>query len=83
MISYDLWPSLLLGNYQLTTSTKYRTKLSHEYTIYNHESSWPWIVKYTTVLYLSVYSYTNVLAIVACTVLMYEYEYTVMISDSY
>jgi hypothetical protein len=32
MISYDLWPSLLLGNYQLTTSTKYRTKLSHEYT---------------------------------------------------
>ncbi len=82
MISYDLWPSLLLGNYQLTTITNYRTKLSHEYTIYNHESSRPWIVKYTTVLYPSVYSYTNVLAIVACTVLMYTYEYTVIISDS-
>ncbi len=66
MISYDLWPSLLLvlGNYQLTTSLKYRTtKLSHEYTIYNHETSRPWIVKYTTVLYLSVYAYTNVPAI--------------------
>jgi hypothetical protein len=83
MISYDLWPSLLLGNYQLTTNTNYRTKLSHEYTIYNHESSRPWIVKYTTVLYPSVYSYTNVLAIVACTVLMYAYGYTLMISDSY
>ncbi len=60
MISYDLWPSRLLGNYKLTTSTKYRTKLLHEYTIYNHVSSRPWIVKYTTVPYSSVYSYANV-----------------------
>jgi hypothetical protein len=60
MISYDLWPSQLLGNYQLTTttSTKYRTKLLllREYTIYYHVSSRPWIVKYTTVPYPSVYS---------------------------
>ena len=77
MISYDLWPSRLLGNYQLTTSTKYRTKLLREYTIV---SSRPWIVKYTTVPYPSVYSYANVprYITVACTVLMYEYEYTVM-----
>ena len=60
MISYDLWPSLLLGNYQLTTSTKYRTKLLRGYTIYYHVSSRPWIVKYTTVPYPSVYSYANV-----------------------
>ncbi len=31
----------LLGNYQLTTSTKYRTKLLREYTIYYHVSSRP------------------------------------------
>ena len=60
MISYDLWPSRLLGNYQLTTSTKYRTKLLREYTIYYHVSSRPWIVIYTTVPYLSVNAYTNV-----------------------
>ncbi len=62
MISYDLWPSQLLGNYNLTTIMKYRTKLLHEYTIYNHVPSRLWIVKYTTVPYLSVYSYsyTNV-----------------------
>ena len=82
MISYDydLWPSQLLGNYQLTTSTKYRTKLLREYTIYYHVSSRPWIVKYTTVPYPSVYSYANVprYITVACTVLMYEYKYTVI-----
>jgi hypothetical protein len=60
MISYDLWPSWLLGNYKITTSTKYRTKLLHEYIIYYHVSSRSWIVKYTTVPYSSVYSYANV-----------------------
>ncbi len=80
MISYDLWPSRLLGNYQLTTSTKYRTKLLREYTIYYHVSSRPWIVKCTTVPYPSVYSNANVsrYITVACTVLMYESEYTVI-----
>ncbi len=39
----------------------------------------------TQLLYIPVYIHTllHVLAIVACTVVMYEYEYTVMISDSY
>ena len=78
MISYDLWTSQLLGNYILTASTKYRTKLLHEYTIYNHVSSRPWIVKFTTVPYPSVLMYITV----ACTVLMYKYEYTVMASPS-
>ncbi len=79
MISYGLWPSRLLGNYQLTTSTNYRTKLLREYTIYYHVSSRPWIVKYTTVPYPSVYSYDVPRYItVACTVLMNEYEYTVI-----
>jgi hypothetical protein len=60
MISYDRWRSQILGNYKLTTRTKYRTKLLHEYTIYYHVSSRPWIVKNTTVPYPSVYSYANV-----------------------
>ncbi len=49
MISYDLWPSRLPGNYELTTSTKYRTKLLHEYTIYNSVyQADPWIYIYNT-----------------------------------
>jgi hypothetical protein len=60
MIYNDKWLSQILGNYKLTTSTHYRTKLVHEYTIYNHVSSRPGIVVYTTVLYLSVNTYTNV-----------------------
>ncbi len=80
MISYDQWLSQILGNYNLTTSTKYRTKLVHEYTIYYHISSRSLIVIYTTV---SVWT-TNVrYIIVACTVLMYEYKYTVMSQCEY
>ncbi len=60
MISNDKWPSQIPGNYNLTTSTIYRTKLLHEYTIYHHVPSRPWILIYTTVPYLSVNTYTNV-----------------------
>jgi hypothetical protein len=64
MISYDLGPSQLLGNYELTTSTKYRTKLLHEYTIYKSriKPTPGWMVKYTTIPHLSVNTYTNVSA---------------------
>ncbi len=60
MVSNDKWLSQILGNYKLTTSTHYRTKLLHEYTIYYHVSSRPWIVEYITVPYPSVYSYASV-----------------------
>jgi hypothetical protein len=61
MISYLPWPRQLLGSYyELTTSTLYRTKLLHEYTIYNimYQAD-PRILKYTSISRLSVNTYSS------------------------
>ncbi len=61
----DKWLSQILGNYKLTTttSTQYRTKLLHEYTIYKscmYQADPDQLYTQLFHLYLSVNTYTNI-----------------------